>query len=70
MRFWRLVAYFCFLHRLFLHPPKLLRVSLTGPESTGKSTLAARLAAHYGTAFAPEFAREYLADVGPHYSIQ
>ena len=48
-------------------PQKLLRVSLTGPESTGKSTLAARLAAHYGTTFAPEFAREYLATSGPHY---
>ena len=47
--------------------PKLLRVSLTGPESTGKTTLAARLAAHYGTTFAPEFAREYLAASGPHY---
>ena len=46
----------------------MLRVSLTGPESTGKSTLAAQLAAHYGTSFAPEFAREYLADSGPHYS--
>jgi nicotinamide riboside kinase len=46
----------------------VLRVSLTGPESTGKSTLAAQLAAHYGTTFAPEFAREYLADSGPHYS--
>ncbi|GAA3990156.1 AAA family ATPase [Hymenobacter antarcticus] len=46
----------------------MLRVSLTGPESTGKSTLAARLAAHYGTAFAPEFAREYLVDIGPHYT--
>ena len=45
----------------------MLRVSLTGPESTGKSTLAARLATHYGTTFAPEFAREYLALSGPHY---
>ncbi|MBH8559691.1 aldose epimerase family protein [Hymenobacter negativus] len=51
------------------HPPNtLLRVSLTGPESTGKSTLAAQLAAHYGTSFAPEFAREYLALSGPHYT--
>ncbi|GAC1383406.1 MAG: hypothetical protein NVSMB30_30910 [Hymenobacter sp.] len=49
--------------------PMLLRVSLTGPESTGKSTLAARLAAHYGTTFAPEFAREYLAGSGPHYIL-
>ena len=46
----------------------MLRVSLTGPESTGKSTLAAQLAAHYGTSFAPEFAREYLAQSGPHYT--
>ncbi len=48
----------------------MLRVSLTGPESTGKSTLTARLAAHYGTSFAPEFAREYLAISGPHYSSE
>ncbi|WP_210513734.1 aldose epimerase family protein [Hymenobacter terricola] len=46
----------------------MLRVSLTGPESTGKSTLAMRLAAHYGTSFAPEFAREYLAVSGPRYT--
>ncbi|MDB5235914.1 MAG: hypothetical protein JWR44_2907 [Hymenobacter sp.] len=49
-------------------PLTLLRVSLTGPESTGKSTLAARLAAHYGTTFAPEYAREYLEHSGPHYT--
>ena len=54
----------------FPQPPKVLRVSLTGPESTGKSTLAARLAAHYGTTFAPEFAREYLAGSGPHYTAE
>ena len=48
----------------------MLRVSLTGPESTGKSTLAAQLAAHYGTTFAPEYAREYLAASGPHYSLE
>ena len=47
----------------------MLRVSLTGPESTGKSTLAAQLAVHYRTSFAPEFAREYLALSGPHYTV-
>lgn len=33
-------------------------VCLYGPESTGKSTLAKRLAAHYRTEFVPEVARE------------
>ena len=47
----------------------LLRVSLTGPESAGKSTLAAQLAAHYGTVFVPEYAREYLEQHGPTYTL-
>lgn len=34
-------------------------VVLHGPESTGKSTLAARLAAHYGTVWVPEYGRTY-----------
>jgi len=46
-----------------------LRISITGPESAGKSTLAAQLAAHYGTAFVPEFAREYLEKNGPAYAL-
>ncbi|HET7462291.1 MAG TPA: ATP-binding protein [Longimicrobium sp.] len=37
-----------------------LRVVVTGSESTGKTTLAARLAAHYGTPWTPEFARTYV----------
>lgn len=40
------------------------RVVLTGSESTGKTTLASRLAAHYGTAWVPEFARTYAAERG------
>ncbi|HEX4682315.1 MAG TPA: ATP-binding protein [Gemmatimonadaceae bacterium] len=35
------------------------RVVLTGSESTGKSTLAARLAAHYAAELVPEFVRTY-----------
>jgi NadR type nicotinamide-nucleotide adenylyltransferase len=35
------------------------RVVLTGSESTGKTTLAHRLAAHYGTVASREFVREY-----------
>jgi NadR type nicotinamide-nucleotide adenylyltransferase len=45
------------------------RISLTGPESAGKSTLAAQLAAHYGTVFVPEYARQYLEENGPSYTL-
>lgn len=38
----------------------MLRVALTGPESTGKTTLSQQLAAHYGTHWVPEYARGYL----------
>jgi len=47
----------------FLEPPVrayyAVRVCLVGAESTGKSTLAAALAAHYGTVWVPEYGREY-----------
>lgn len=41
-------------------PFALKRVVVTGPESTGKTTLARRLAEHFGTRWVPEFARAYL----------
>jgi NadR type nicotinamide-nucleotide adenylyltransferase len=47
----------------------MLRISLTGPESAGKSTLAAQLAAHYGTSWAPEYARQYLEENGAGYTL-
>ena len=37
-------------------------VVVTGSESTGKTTLAADLAHHFGTVWAPEFARMYFDD--------
>ncbi|MDG1571728.1 DUF4301 family protein [Robiginitalea sp. M366] len=40
----------------------LVKVVLFGPESTGKTTLAARLAEHYQTLWVPEYAREYLQE--------
>ena len=46
------------------------RISITGPESTGKSELAARLAIHYKTAWVPEYAREYLARLDRAYERQ
>ncbi|MDR3526577.1 MAG: AAA family ATPase [Rhizomicrobium sp.] len=39
-------------------------VCLFGPESTGKSTLARKLAAHYGTIAAPEYGRTYCEEFG------
>ena len=39
--------------------PPHFRVCLIGPECTGKTTLAQRLASHYATVWVPEFAREY-----------
>ena len=43
-----------------VRPELVRRVVVAGPESTGKTTLARDLAAHFGTAWAPEFARGYL----------
>ena len=38
----------------------LRKVIITGPESTGKSTLVKALAAHFQTNWVPEYARAYL----------
>lgn len=39
---------------------KLLKIVFFGPESTGKTTLAGALAAHFNTSWSPEYMREYL----------
>lgn len=44
------------------------QIVIIGPESTGKSTLAAQLAAYYKTVWCPEFAREYLRENGADYT--
>ncbi|MDR6299537.1 ATP-binding protein [Mesonia maritima] len=41
-------------------PADCLKIVLFGPESTGKTSLAKKLAEHYQTNWVPEFAREYL----------
>ena len=41
-------------------------VCLFGPESTGKSTLAKRMASHYRTIAAPEYGRTYCEVFGTH----
>jgi NadR type nicotinamide-nucleotide adenylyltransferase len=43
---------------------RMIRVVLTGSESTGKTTLAGQLARHYGAELVPEFVRAYAAQRG------
>ena len=42
------------------HPSKCIKIVLFGPESTGKTTLAKQLAAHYSTQWVPEYMRTFL----------
>jgi NadR type nicotinamide-nucleotide adenylyltransferase len=46
----------------------MMRISITGPESTGKSWLTQRLAEHYQTTWVPEYARKYLEDLNRPYT--
>ena len=39
-------------------------IIVTGPESTGKTTLSRQLAAHFGGIYIPEYARGYLEAAG------
>jgi NadR type nicotinamide-nucleotide adenylyltransferase len=44
------------------------KIVVLGPESTGKSSLCAALAAHYQTIWTPEYARQFLAEQGTKYT--
>ncbi len=46
------------------------RVAITGPESTGKTSLVRQLAELYDTAYVPEYAREYLDKNGMNYGYE
>ena len=48
----------------------LKRIVVTGPESTGKSSLCEALAAHFHTGWVPEYAREYLLKNGREYGLE
>ncbi len=45
---------------MFNYFTPLKKIVLTGPESTGKTTLAAKLATHFQSRWVPEYARAYI----------
>lgn len=47
---------------------KNIKIAVTGPESTGKTTLTEYLAEHFGGVAVPEFARAYLENLGRAYN--
>jgi len=47
----------------------LKKIVVIGPESTGKSWLCEKLAAHYNTNWVKEYAREYLLANGKDYTL-
>lgn len=49
---------------------EIKKIVITGPESTGKSTLCERLAEHYNTVWVKEYAREYLLTNGTNYTFE
>ena len=49
---------------------QLIKIAVVGPESTGKSTVAERLARDYGTVCVPEYAREYCKHLNREYTLQ
>lgn len=46
----------------------ILRIGISGPESSGKTVLAKALSRHFGEPYVPEFARLYLGAHGSDYS--
>ncbi len=45
----------------------IIKIAITGPESTGKTSLTMELAEEFSGIYVPEFARTYLADKGLNY---
>ena len=46
----------------------MFKIAITGPESTGKSTLAEKLARHFNVDFIPEYSRTYLENFAGQYT--
>lgn len=47
---------------------KIKKVVVTGPESTGKTTLCKQLSAHFNTIYIPEYARTYVENINRAYN--
>lgn len=47
----------------------MIKIAILGPESTGKSELAQKLASHFGGEWVPEYAREYVEQLNAKYSF-
>lgn len=47
-----------------------MKIAITGPESSGKTTLAIDLASELGIGYIPEFARFHLQESGPSYALK
>lgn len=48
----------------------MIRIAITGPESTGKSWLTEQLAKKFGTTFIPEYARDYIEHLNRPYDFE
>jgi len=47
----------------------MIRIAITGPEATGKSTLASALATRFQTEWCPEYSREYFKNRSYDYDL-
>lgn len=54
--------------KMIEHKPFI--ITIVGPESSGKTTLARQLAGHFGCPWVPEYAREYLEGLGRPYEVE
>ena len=53
-----------------LESTHIKRIALIGPESSGKTTLCMQLAAHYKTAWVPEYARMFMENLNRPYTYE
>lgn len=49
---------------------KNIKVAVTGPESTGKTTIAKQLSNHYSGAYISEYARDYILNLNRKYEYR